>query len=213
MTGGLCPVLAVAEPEEALDWLGGLPGVSVDRAVGVARCGNLTIRVTRLGLLVPGFRSLPFDHLALRVGDLDATLGYVVQRGARLHSGFTPDGPCEIAAFGPTGVRFAFVMGPSGVPVEFCTPRGAASGRAGCLGLDHLGLRTADVEAATAQVLERSGTERSRHRLMASPRDVEVRFLVEKNLVWEVFDEVAPYATGPGDPRLGWVGVAPVGDV
>jgi hypothetical protein len=182
----------------------------VDPAAEVVRCGNLTIRVTRPSAPVAGFRALPFDHLALRVGDLDATLGYVMQGGARLHAGFTPDGPREIAAFGPTGLRFAFVVGPSGVPVEFCTPRGAASGRAECLGLDHLGLRTADVDAVTGRVLERSGVERSRHRLMASPRDDEVRFLVEQNLVWEVFDEAAPPATGPGDPRLGWVGVSPV---
>ncbi len=171
------------------------------------------IRVTGPDARPTGFRALPFDHLALRVGDVDATLAQVVQGGARLHAGFTPDGPREIVEFGPTGVRFAFVVGPGGVPVEFCAPRGSVTGQAGCVGLDHLGLRTADVDTVAAEMLERGGVERSRHRLQASPRDVEVRFLVEGNLVWEVFDEAAPPADGPVDPRLGWVGVAPVGAV
>jgi hypothetical protein len=213
MTAGWSPVLAVTDPDGALGWLGGVPGVTVDAAAGVARSGDLTIRVTGPDDRVPGFRALPFDHLALRAGDVDATLAHVVRAGARLHAGFTPDGPREIAAFGPTGVRFAFVVGPGGVPVEFCAPRGSVTGQAGCEGLDHLGLRTPDVDAVAVQVIGRGGVERSRHRLLASPRDVEVRFLVEGNLVWEVFDEAAPPVDGPVDARLGWVGIAPVGAV
>jgi catechol 2,3-dioxygenase-like lactoylglutathione lyase family enzyme len=208
MTRDFSPVLAVADPVRALDWFADLPGVTVDHHAGIVQCGTLQICVTARATQVPGFRPLPFDHLALRVDDVDATLAHMHAIGATLHPGFTPDGPREIPAFGATGVRYAFVIGPEGAPVEFCAPRGTASGRAGCTGLDHLGLRTLDIGATCEAILARGAEERARHLLPAAPRPVEVRFLVERNLIWEAFDE-AP--SGPGtrtDPSLGWIGIA-----
>ena len=119
--------------------------------------------------------------------------------GAALHPGFTPDGPQEIAAFWETGVRYAFVTGPGGVAVEFCARRGE-SGTAGITGLDHLGLRVPDSAAAAAGLLAAGAVMVAGWQVGR----VDVRFLRQDNLMWEVFDE-PPVPETPGR----WAGVAP----
>lgn len=203
MSRSLRPVLLVPDPAAALDWFATLPGMIVDHATGEAISGDLRLVVLPTGERPPSFQDIPFDHLALRVGDVDATFAALLAGGAAPDPAFTPDGPREIAAFWQTGVRYAFVMGPGGVPVELCARRGT-TGPAAVLGLDHLGLRVRDTAETAARLVARGGVEVARHLLPAPDRPVDVRFLQEANLMWEVFDEdPLPRAPGPGH----WVGV------
>lgn len=198
------PVLRVDDPAAALGWFAGLPGLRVDAARGRVICGAERIIVAATGAAVPGLRAVPFDHLALRVGRLDAPLAALLAAGARLHGGYTPDGPREIPEFWDHGVRFAFLTGPGGVPVELCERLGA-DGPETVTGIDHLGLRCADVPATAAR-LSGPATERlAGHRLGGG---VEVLFLRDGGLVWELFDE--PPAPDTASQATGWAGVAPV---
>jgi catechol 2,3-dioxygenase-like lactoylglutathione lyase family enzyme len=205
MTAMLCPVLAVAEPAAALDWFARLPGVTVDRTRGEARAGGDRLLVTdRAG--AQGTRE-PFDHLALRVGDVDGLLATLRATGAALHPAFTPDGPREIAAFWDTGVRFVFLVGPEGVPIELCARRGTTDPRPAVLGLDHLGLRAADTAATAARLRAGGATDLASH-ILPGDRPVSVAFLQEDGLVWEVFDEPAPPGLAAGGA---WSGVRAAG--
>jgi catechol 2,3-dioxygenase-like lactoylglutathione lyase family enzyme len=89
------------------------------------------------------------DHLALAVGDLDATLAVLLDRSARLEA-TTPDGPKEIAEFWGTGVRYVFLAGPEGARIELCARRGDAGGLAGLRGHDHIGIPCTDIAASEA---------------------------------------------------------------
>ena len=203
MTPSFRPVLMVPDPVAALDWFSQLPGITVDHDKGEAWSGDLGLAVLPAGTRPAAFRDIPFDHLALRVGDVDATFAALLAKGIRPDPAFTPDGPREIADFWQTGVRFAFVIGPGGVPVELCARRGT-TGPAAVLGLDHLGLRARDSAETAARLIAQGGRELARHQLAGSARTVDVRFLQEANLMWEVFDEdPLPRAPGPGH----WVGV------
>ena len=97
-----------------------------------------------------GLVALPFDHLAMRVGDADRAAAEGLARGAEFHPGFTPDGPCEIAEFGPGGVRYIFFRGPEGWPFEFVASLGSAGGET--RGHAHFGLRTDDVAGAATRL-------------------------------------------------------------
>jgi catechol 2,3-dioxygenase-like lactoylglutathione lyase family enzyme len=207
MMGLWRPILEVPDPEAALDWFAVLPGCAADRAGAEVRCGDLRIAVVAAGTAPAGSRLMTVDHLALRTADVDAALAHLLAAGARLHPGFTPDGPRDIAAFWDHGVRFAFVIGPGGVPVEICARHGDADGGGAAItGLDHLGLRCADV-AATAAGLEASGAVTLGRYLLAGP--VEVRFLQEANIVWELFDEPVAAPSIRCADGAGWAGVAP----
>jgi hypothetical protein len=198
------PVLEVADPGAALDWLAAVPGVKVERARGEAVCGDLRIAVVAPGTRLAGQRAMAVDHLALAAGDVDGLAARLLAAGARWDARFTPDGPREIAAFWQTGVRFAFVRGPGDVALEFCARQGAA-GPAKALGLDHIGLRRADLPGAAATLEAEGAAEVARYLLPGTP-PVAVRFLREDNILWEVFDEPAP----PGMQTTGrWAGVAP----
>lgn len=198
------PVLEVADPGAALDWFAAVPGMRADPARGEAVCGDLRIAVVAPGARLVGQRAMAVDHLALAAGDVDGLAARLLAAGARWDARFTPDGPREIAAFWQTGVRFAFVRGPGDVAVEFCARRGTA-GPAEALGLDHIGLRRADLPGEAATLAAEGATEVARHLLPGTP-PVAVRFLREHNILWEVFDEPAP----PGMETPGrWAGVAP----
>ncbi len=123
------------DPDGALGWLGGCP---VSRSIlrrWVARCGELVIRVTGPDARPTGFRALPFDHLALRVGDVDATLGQVVQGGAGCMRGSRPMARARLLNSGRQACGLPLSWGRAGVPVEFCAPRGSVTGQAGAWGL------------------------------------------------------------------------------
>ncbi len=206
----LCPVVSVSAPAVALAWFAALPG-AVDAGPGdTVGFGPDRLRVIAAGAALPALRARPFDHLALAVTDVDRVLTHVLRAGAALHPAYTPDGPREIAAFGPTGMRYAFVIGPDGVPVEFCAPCGASDRIARVTGLAHLGLRTDRLAAEAADLVARGAVEQARHSLPGAQHRVQVHFLQEVNLLWELFDEPAPQdaATPPG---TGWIGVAPQG--
>ena len=196
--GTLCPVLVVPDPALALDQLADVIGLDCDRPAMTARSGDLTIVVAAEA--PSGLVAGPFDHLALRVADVDRALDAVLRRGGRLHAGFTPDGPKDIAAFWDAGVRYAFVEGPDGVPLELIAPIGGPA-RDG--GLDHLGLRTADVAGAAGAILSRGGRAVASHLLGPPGAPVHVEFLREGGLMWELFDE--PPLAAP-DAAL-WAGV------
>ncbi len=199
----LRPVLRVPDPAAALDWFAALPGMTIDRPVGEVRAGDLCLAVLPIGARPVSFHDLPFDHLALRVGDVDATFAALLAQGARPDPAFTPGGPREIAAFWETGVRYAFVIGPGDVPLELCARRGT-SGSPTVLGLDHLGLRAMNSSETATRLVARGAVEVARHLLPAPARPVDVRFLQDGNVIWEVFDEDPPSRT-PGPGR--WAGV------
>lgn len=203
------PILAVPEPKAALDWFAGLPGCKADRAKAEVRCGDLRIAIAAPGRVPAGSRLIEVDHLALRTGDVDATLALLLAAGAQLHPGFTPDGARDIAEFWDHGVRFAFVIGPGGVPVEVCARHGDAGGGAAISGLDHLGLRRADVAATAAGLVAGGAVPLSRYQLAGPAGPVEVRFLQDANIVWELFDEPMAVSSIPCADGIAWAGVAP----
>lgn len=204
MTSLFSPVLSTPDPAEALDWFGAVAGFRVDPAAAQASIGDLGIVILPPSDTPPGFRPAPFDHLALHVDDVDATLSRFLSRGAVLHAAYTPDSPREIAAFWGVGVRYAFVIGPGGVPVELCARRAPSDAADRITGLDHLGLRVPDIDAAAARLIAQGAKDLESHSLPATPRPVNVRFLRESNLCWELFDEDAPPA--PQTPAR-WSGI------
>lgn len=208
MKGPLRPVLTLPDPLAGLDWFADLPGMTVDLTTAEAICGDLRIAIVHPDAPPSGFRSVPFDHLALRVGDVDRTLDHLLVRGARLHAAFTPDGPREIDVFWGAGVRFAFVVGPGGVPLELCAPQGKGASGAGVTGLDHIGLRTSELERTCAELGAIGARELARYYLTEIESPVTVRFLREGNLVWEVFDEALPVQPLGRDASSAWAGVA-----
>jgi hypothetical protein len=128
-------------------------------------------------------------------------------RGARLHPDYTPDGPREIPAFWDVGVRYAFVIGPGGLPVEICARREPKSYTDAILGLDHLGLRATDATEASDMLIAIGASQLARHELTGSVRPVEVHFLQQGNLCWEVFDEPPPAWANISPPVARWSGV------
>jgi catechol 2,3-dioxygenase-like lactoylglutathione lyase family enzyme len=208
----LCPVLSVKDPTLALAWFDALPGVATDRGRGLVHCGDLTLRIATVEADLPGLRVATIDHLAFRVTNVDALLDVLRRAGVPLHPAFTPDTPREIAEFWDSGVRYVFVQGPEGVPVEFCALRGAASTSGLCTGLDHLGLRVAATDAACLGLIAGGAKERARHHLPTPNGTVEVRFLAERNLIWEVFDEPVPQALDLPAAGTGWIGTIPLAD-
>jgi hypothetical protein len=210
MNTRLAPVLATCESAQALDWFSALPGVEVNLAQGTISCGDGLVRITHPDALPDRFRPAPFDHLALRVGDVDGILTRMLASGAVLDSRFTPDGPREISAFWGSGVRFAFLVGPGGVPVELCQIIGT-KGVPEVTGLDHLGLRCPEIDSAAAALTGHGAEEIARHRLESESATVNVRFLREAGLIWELFDEAV--LPPPSDGRAvtaAWAGVTPV---
>jgi hypothetical protein len=206
----LAPVLATCDAAQALEWFSVLPGVEVNFAQGTISCGDRLVRVTHPDALPDRFRPTPFDHLALRVGDVDGILTRMLESSAVLDSRFTPDGPREISAFWGSGVRFAFLVGPGGVPVELCQIIGA-KGVPEVTGLDHLGLRCPEIDSAAAAMTVHGAEEIARHRLESESATVNVRFLQDAGLIWELFDEAV--LPPPSDGRAvtaAWAGVAPV---
>jgi catechol 2,3-dioxygenase-like lactoylglutathione lyase family enzyme len=208
MTDRYRPVLTIPDPVEAFDWFGSVAGFSTDPAGREVSIGHLGILILRPDEGPAGMRDIPFDHLALRVDDVDATLSRLVARGARLDPAYTPDGPREISVFWDVGVRFAFVIGPGGLPIEICARRVPKSSADMITGLDHLGLRRRDLARAADDLIGQGAVELARYRLPGPVRPVDVRFLQEANLCWEVFDEDAPALPGHVDPVARWSGVA-----
>lgn len=205
MSAHLLPVLTADDPVAALDWFGAVPGLTVDRVRNRIVCGDDLLGVARNDASDPAFRAKAFDHLAFQLGDVDGFLSRMLAAGALLDSRFTPAGPAEIAAFWQRGVRYVFLVGPGGVPVEFCE-RLDAPGLPEVVGLDHLGLRCRDVEAETEALTRGQATSLARHRLDGGAGPVNVHFLGESGLVWELFDE--PPLPDQAAGAL-WAGVTP----
>jgi lactoylglutathione lyase len=102
------------------------------------------------------------DHLALDVLDMDSALKDALNRGARLHPA-TAQGPVSLPTFGPKGVRYAILEGPSGEKVEFTRRMDSASGRKENMsGWSHLGIPVTDLERSKF-FYERFGFKQTLH--------------------------------------------------
>lgn len=197
----MIPVLSLEDPTAGAEFLCAHLCFSADPVDPLLlHFGTQALRLVRTGQPVPGLVDLPFDHLALRVPDPDATKSRAMALGARLHPAFTPDGPREIAEFGPSGVRFVFFQGPEGWPFEFIAPCDAPQGSPGH---DHFGLRSLPLATAEAYLAEMGATLRSRHSLHGPGGTVSVTFLRLGATVFELFDEPAPRPPAFGK---GWIG-------
>lgn len=197
----MIPVLALDDPAEGAGFLCTRLGFSADPAdPQLLRFGTQALRLVHAGQPVQGLIDLPFDHLALRVPDPDAAQSRAIALGARMHPAFTPDGPREIAEFGPVGVRFVFFQGPEGWPFEFVAPRNAPPGLPGH---DHFGLRSLPLAPAESHLAEMGATLQSRHSLHGPDAAVSVTFLQLGAAVFELFDEPA---SQPPVQGKGWVG-------
>lgn len=197
----MIPVLAVNDPEAGAAFLCGKLGFRRDEGDALlVHFGDQPVRLVTKGRALPGLIDLPFDHLALRVPDADATEASGLAQGAVRHKAFTPDGPHEIAEFGACGVRFIFFEGPDGWPFEFCAERGSGDGGHGH---GHYGLRCASVADMSEKLSALGAKTRSTHRLNGPDGEVQVAFLTLGDGIFELFDE-AP--AGPPSPGSGWIG-------
>lgn len=150
-----------------------------------------------------GLIPLALDHLALRVPDARKAARDFGANGARLHTGFTPEGPRDIPQFWEHGVRFVFFEGPDGVPLEFCQKLGAEAASAP-LGHDHYALRARDLAPPQAVCAALGATTVATH-LLEGEVPVSVRFLARGNEIFELFDE-GPF---PAPGLYGWIGLLP----
>ena len=190
----MIPVLQLDDPEAGAD--------ALVRHFGFVRKGELleygSQRLALTGEVRPkGFLPFAFDHLAICVGDVDATLARALASGARRHAAFTPQGPTEIAVFGPSGIRYAFCETPEGWPLEFCSPIGQTAKSAPRH--DHFGWRVDQVDTAIGRLQAMGANLEARHSL----GQVSVAFLRLGTAVFEVFDEELPRDSQKG---AGWVG-------
>lgn len=204
----MIPVLSLADPAAGAAFLCRYLGFVPDPADPhlLVREGQ-RLHLAAIGQPPRGLVALPFDHLAMRVGDADRAAADGLARGAEFHPGFTPDGPCEIAEFGPGGVRYIFFRGPEGWPFEFVASLGSAGGET--RGHAHFGLRTDDVAGAATRLKAMGAATVARHRLGEGPDAVNVEFLGLGESVFEVFDAAPDSAVaGPG----GWIGFLSSGD-
>ncbi len=200
----MIPVLALQDPAAGAAYLRDHLGFAADPAdpLLLDRAGQ-RLRLVGLDQRPEGFIDLPFDHLAMRVVDVDRSQALIAATGAVLHPDFTPDGPVEIAEFGPSGVRYIFFRGPEGWPFEFLAPRGPGDGR---VGHDHFGLRHPEIEKLAARLHDMGAVTRATHRLGTGDAAVNVAFLSLGDVVFELFD--APPPDGPRGAG-GWVGFLP----
>lgn len=203
----MTPILSIADPAAARRHLVEVLGFQSAGDDTVA-FGDQQIRLCRPDAVPAGMLPLPLDHLALRVDDVDAQMHRLRAQGGRLTTGFTPEGPVEIAAFWDQGVRFVFFDGPEGWPLEFCRPW--AERHAHAPGHDHFGMRVADLDALDAleaRLTDLGATRLARHVLEGGARPVNVRFLGLGTRIFEIFDEM-PAPLPPRDGR-GWIGLLP----
>lgn len=200
----MIPVLSVSDPAAARRHLVDILGF---QALGDDRVGFGTqqIRLCTPDAAPFGMLALGFDHLALRVGDVDAQMRRILAQGGQLTAGFTPDGPAEIAAFWDQGVRYVFFDGPEGWPLEFCHPHAAQ--HQGPQGHDHFGIRSTDLDRLEAQLVDLGATRVAQHQLTGGARPVNVRFLRLGAQIFEIFDEM-PAPIAPRDGQ-GWIGLLP----
>ncbi len=192
----LIPVLALTAPEAGIEQLCEIFGFQ-RAGQGRVSYGDLTVAVVSVADVPQDLLPIQMDHLALKVPDLDQ----VMARIQAPWSAVTPNGPREIAEFWGVGVRFMFYDAPEGAPLEYCTLRdGSIRER----GLDHFGLRLADLEPMDLQLRDLGATPVAEHRL----GEVNVRFLERAGQIFELFDE--PPLLEPREqpaPRLsGWCG-------
>lgn len=200
-------VLRVRNPAAAAARLAGQIGFVPDRGgdPSLLWFGGQAVRLCAPAEDPAGLIRLPFDHLALAVPDVDTAVADGLSRGAVLDRAYTPDGPREIAAFWEAGVRFAFLAGPEGAPIEICTRLGAGRSERGH---DHFGIRVADFAASEALLRGHGGRLMAEHRLDAPGRSVTVRFWRLGDRVFELFDEPAPVVADA--PAAKWIGWQPV---
>lgn len=193
----MIPVLAVSNPQAAIRML---RDVFEFREVAPNRLalGDQVIQISAKSDAPKTVIGLPLDHLALAVTDVDDTLERLLARGAELHSGFTPDGPVGIPEFWSNGVRFAFLQGPEGVPIEFCQKLGDERG----VGHSHYGLRTPLLDETEHELSANGARPVARHVLAGQP-PVEVRFMVRDGEIFELFNETP---LGDSTPDRGWIG-------
>ncbi len=193
----MIPVLAVRDWEAAkrrLRDVFGFHEMAPDRMM----LGDQVVLVCETGSVPTAFVDLPFDHLALSAPDVDAALDDLTTRGATLDPTFTPAGPVEIPEFWSNGVRFVFLQGPEGAPIEVCQKLGVETGP----GHSHYGLRTPLLDETEDLLTNRGATRIARHVLKGTP-PVEVRFMARDDQVFELFNEAAKADARPDE---GWVG-------
>ena len=198
----LSPVLRLSDPGAGLRWFAQLPGIEIDHKAREVTCGDGRLLIVDADGAVPGLRPNRMDHLALTVGDVDGVLASLLSNGYQLHPDYTPDGPVEIAEFWTVGVRFAFLSGPENVPIELCARRRGRAGAPVVQGLDHLGVRAPDVPATVSDLRAHGAEPMAQHVLSGAETPVNVEFLREGGLVWEVFDEPVPASASLGEGGL-----------
>ena len=173
----LIPVLALTAPEAGIQQLCEIFGFQ-RAGQGRVSYGDLTVAVVSAADVPQDLLPIQMDHLALKVPDLDQVMAQVQAPW----SAVTPNGPREIAEFWDVGVRFMFYDAPEGAPLEYCTLR---DGSVRARGLDHFGLRLADLEPMDLQLRALGATPVAEHRL----GEVNVRFLERAGQIFELFDE------------------------
>lgn len=204
MTGAvrLVPELALAEPEAGatcLEQRFGFRRLGAD-ADGALRVGlgdepsRQVVRVVSARAEAPG----PLAHLALAVPDVDTALAAVIARGGTLDRAITPDGPLEIAEFGPGGFRYAFCEGPEGARIEVCA-RPAAPVRAP--GHDHVGLACRDFSAMRGFLLAQGFEERASVVLVRPGGEIPVSFLALGESTVELYRPPLPEPPPTGAAR------------
>lgn len=197
----MIPVLAVQDPALACHALSEHFGFTGDATR--MTLGGQSIVLTTPGALPRGFVPLRLDHVALSVADADATHRAFLARGAKLHTGLTPEGPKNIPEFWEHGVRFVFFEGPEGWPLEFCARNGAPA--EAVPSHSHYGIRCRDMASTLAQVKGLGAQPLASHRLGQGNAQVHVEFLALGSVILELFDE-APF---PEAGATGWIGLAP----
>ena len=133
----------------------------------------------------------PFDHLALKVSDLDAAVMALRAKWVRLDPDVTPDGAIDLPMFWTDGVRIAFALGPEDARFELCqnnatTPAQAANQLVNLGGHDHYGVRCRDVDEAAAFYAQFGFEPVGDVDIPTPDGSIDVRFMAHKGAVLEV---------------------------
>lgn len=132
----LVPELTVPNPDHAADVLASVFGFAPD--AGLMRRGSQAVRLAKGQAQGHG----RIDHIALSVPDMDVILADLMEAGASLDAGVTPNGAELIPEFWGDGLRFVYLSGPETARIELCQRiTGAALG----VGHDHIGIPCHDL--------------------------------------------------------------------
>ncbi len=142
----------------------------------------------------------PFDHLALKARDVDATVMALRAKWARLDPDVTPDGPIDLPMFWSHGVRIAFAFGPGDARIEYCqhnsTPPGDPAQVVNPGGHDHFGVRCRDVDEATAFYAGFGFATEADFSIVTPDGDITIRFVRRGSYLLEIASTPATRAPG-----------------